>query len=132
MLQEVVQHKVGNGGRANTPGAGGGAGPIGGFKAIKSGVSNGDNGDNGTGGLLIIYAKELINKGKIEANGKNGGTATRAPGGSSGGGSINLFYSKSLQQGITEVNGGKAVMNSHSSDTYLITGRSRGKWNSNS
>ena len=52
-------------------------------------------GSTGTGGLLIIYADGYENHGTIKADGKNGGTGNLAPGGSSGGGSINIFTSQS-------------------------------------
>ena len=48
-------------------------------------------GNNGTGGLLIIYSENVINKYTIASNGSNGGYAETG-GGSSGGGSINIFY----------------------------------------
>lgn len=51
-------------------------------------------GGNGTGGLLIIYANSIQNTstGYITAKGANG-SGGGEPGGSSGGGSINIFYS---------------------------------------
>ena len=62
----------------------------------------GSKGSNGTGGLLIIYANNIINNSIIEANGSNGGTGYwNAGGGSSGGGSINIFY----KDNYTENNG---------------------------
>ena len=52
----------------------------------------------GTGGLLILYAHELCNNGSITANGIMASTASPSnsygrvdPGGSSGGGSVNIF-----------------------------------------
>ncbi len=47
-------------------------------------------GENGTGGLLMIFANSISNKGKIESNGI--GNGRHNAGGSSGGGSINIFY----------------------------------------
>ncbi len=43
---------------------------------------------------MILCAKNVINNGYIQANGSSGGydTSTQGPGGSSGGGSINIFY----------------------------------------
>ena len=76
--------------------AGGGAGNIGGTgKYTASGATLGANnanyyGQNGTGGLLILYADTLYNKGNITSEGSKGG-AGNAGGGSSGGGSINIF-----------------------------------------
>ena len=52
-------------------------------------------GKNGTGGLLIIYANEYKNNGKISSNGSSGGI-TSASGGSSGGGSINIFTNQNI------------------------------------
>ena len=52
------------------------------------------NGSNGTGGLLIIYAGEYINNGQLTALGANGGQRDLS-GGSSGGGSINIFTERS-------------------------------------
>lgn len=49
--------------------------------------------ENGTGGLLVIYSN-IINteNGKISSNGSQGGVGSLTGGGSSGGGSINIFY----------------------------------------
>ena len=63
---------------------GGGAGNPGGEKASS------ENND-GTGGLLTIYANEYENKGTISAVGHNGGIYNGTSGGSSGGGTINIF-----------------------------------------
>ncbi len=61
-------------------GASGGAGnPAGAGSQIVS-----SNAANGTGGLLIIYAKDVINNGIISSNGSAGGSAYRAGGGGSG------------------------------------------------
>lgn len=68
----------------------------------------------GTGGLLIIYSNCIVNNGIIEACGigSNKGTRTSsqpwgATGGSSGGGSINIFYTISYQNnGVINANGG--------------------------
>jgi len=59
----------------------------------------------GTGGLLIVYAKNILNNGKIESNGSDtivnsrySSSHTRfSGGGNSGGGSINLFYKKNYE-----------------------------------
>ena len=68
---------------------------------------------NGTGGLLILYSQTLINKGIISANGTQTGTATISntysridAGGSSGGGSINIFYNNLENSGTIIANGG--------------------------
>lgn len=68
------------------------------------------DGLNGTGGLLIIYASNVDNSnGTITANGvginANIGDVNKS--GSSGGGSINIFYTKSVMNGKLEANGGK-------------------------
>ena len=67
------------------------------------------SGSNGTGGLLIIYADTLDNNGYLTAKGANGGangTNHSCRGGSSGGGSINVFYTSLINQGNYNVNGG--------------------------
>ena len=53
-------------------------------------------GSDGTGGLLIIYSKMILNNGDINSNGMTGGNALSS-GGSSGGGSINIFYEDSYE-----------------------------------
>lgn len=51
------------------------------------------NPQNGTGGLLIVYADTICGDGSFQANGSSGGyTIKGGEGGSSGGGSINIFY----------------------------------------
>ncbi len=56
---------------------------------------------------MIIYAKNFVNAGKITANGANGGSAYRAAGAGSGGGSINVFYGNTVSGSIGgEVTGG--------------------------
>lgn len=72
----------------------------------------GSKGSNGTGGLLIIYANNIINNSIIESNGSNGGTGYKnAGGGSSGGGSINIFYKDNYTENNSSitVNGGIAM-----------------------
>ena len=73
---------------------------------------------DGTGGLLIIYANNIINNGIISANGvdasyteittSGSGTYSQVlTGGSSGGGSINIFYKNSyLNNGVLSAVGG--------------------------
>lgn len=73
----------------------------------------------GTGGLVIIYCSYIINNGIIQACGisRNGNVASSnqfwgVAGGSSGGGSINIFYINNYQNsGTINANGGKAVEN---------------------
>ncbi len=97
--------------------AGGGAGNPGGNGSISCGAPA-ENGQNGTGGLLVIYANTLNNNGTISANGASGGYAFSSfdpsgplwsigsSGGSSGGGSINIFYDTSYTLGDIMANGG--------------------------
>ncbi len=71
---------------------------------------------SGTGGLLIVYARILENNegAYIRANGQSSSTAILGTtngridtGGSSGGGSINLFYSKITNNGNVTAVGGR-------------------------
>ena len=102
--------------------ASGGAGNPGGI-----GASNGNgndqsyNGQTGTGGLLVIYSKNIINNGMINSNGSESTTGTYATGGSSGGGSINIFYAKNITSGSILTNGGAAI-----STTTGVTGGAGG------
>ena len=71
-------------------------------------------GEDGTGGLLVIYANNVVNTGKMESNGSKGGSLTSGEmgGGSSGGGSINIFYKAGINQnGTIEAKGGDATSN---------------------
>ena len=120
---------VGKAGTSN-----GGAGGKGGTDSLYTGGGAGNPGGTagaaaggtGTGGLLTIYATNYINNGTITANGTNGGSAYWSSGGSSGGGSINLFTNQSTGidqlgiitdtryneiKGITSNVGGSAVNN---------------------
>ena len=66
-------------------------------------------GSDGTGGLLIIFADNYENNGTLKSTGSNGGNANTgwySYGGSSGGGSINVFYNKEISKGLTNVAGG--------------------------
>ena len=68
------------------------------------------NNHEGTGGLLIINAIKLVNNGKIQSNGVIGGRANAA-GGSSGGGSINIFYKEEyINNGTIISNGGETAI----------------------
>lgn len=75
--------------------AGAGAGNPGGI-VCKKGILQIENvknsNANGTGGLLIIYCNNIINNGTVESKGIGGQAGSPAYGGSSGGGSINIFY----------------------------------------
>ena len=93
--------------------AGGGAGNPGGKPAISGSRVTAYPGEDGTGGLLIIYASQIINNGIIQANGSDGGSATKTGskihttgGGGSGGGSVNLFFTQLIKEGIIEAKGG--------------------------
>lgn len=100
---------VGNGGLWNNYGAGGGAGNPGGKGVRGSGwMATGENGENGTGGLLVIYADILNNENLITSEGMHGGAGYMA-GGSSGGGSINIFANKVLQYNDVKADGGIAA-----------------------
>ena len=99
--------------------AGGGAGNTGGMGQTTRNRSQANNsaysGTNGTGGLLILYADTLYNEGTISSNGSNGGNAVTTEnnrgawstaGGSSGGGSINIFARKVQSRGTQTATGG--------------------------
>ena len=82
---------------------GGGAGNPGGKPSANRGVK----GENGTGGTLIIYGNNIVNNGKIESEGSNGGNGDDSSGGASGGGSINIFYRDAYtENGTHSVKGG--------------------------
>lgn len=78
--------------------ASGGAGNPGGSYTA-SGGSYGAVGANGTGGLLVIYANVIENNNTISSEGSLAGNIDLAPGGSSGGGSINIFYLDRINMG---------------------------------
>lgn len=72
---------------------------------------HGDQNNSGTGGLLIIYANILNFQGFLESRGTDGRNAWtwsyKGQGGASGGGSINVFYSKFSGKELTaNVRGG--------------------------
>ena len=91
-------------------GSSGGAGEGGGTGNPGGTSSNSDRkGTNGTGGLLVLYADEYKNNGKITASGTSGRYRGYGSGGSSGGGSINIFTNQETgidQLGIINVMGG--------------------------
>lgn len=90
-------------------GVGGGAGNPGGQRAIGGErVNLPENGRDGTGGLLIIYANNIINNNIISSDGSLGGYGGSGCGGSSGGGSINIFYGSKgkFVQGYIRADGG--------------------------
>ena len=107
-----------NGGKGGSAGgtrhspctAGGGAGNPGGNSTHSSTRAN------GTGGLLIIYGNNVYNNNSIVSNGVKGASPAstngncEAGGGSSGGGSINIFYKEEYQSvGSIYTNGGSAA-----------------------
>ena len=102
-------------GEANGAAGGAGNGNYSGTGAGNPAGSNGVLGENGTGGLLTIYANEYENRGLIKATGSYGGIVTASKnyvysGGSSGGGSINIFtVSKIIEYGNNNVNGGSST-----------------------
>ena len=94
--------------------AGGGAGNPGGvgkytYGGKTTGTAHGSYyGQTGTGGLLILYTDNLNNTGSIVSNGVSGGTG-RVGGGSSGGGSVNIFARNVESEGTQAANGGVAA-----------------------
>lgn len=99
---------IGRTSSANSHSAGGGAGNPGGAGA-NGNRTDGMPGSNGTGGLLIIYSKDLVNNGVISANGMAGGSGYRAGGGGSGGGHVEIVTSKTATKvGTIQVAGGAA------------------------
>ena len=87
-------------------GATGGAGNPGGAIYLYSSAS-GQKGANGTGGLLTIYASNIKNSNEISANGVATTVNGYSTGGSSGGGSLNIFIKNSIvdEGKITAVGG---------------------------
>ncbi len=100
--------------------AGGGAGNNGG--AGSSAGCTGSAGQAGTGGLLIIFAKNihLGATGQVFSQGYAGGNSRIAGGGGSGGGSINLFYDNvyDYETGATVLANGGARGTGSGSTTY--------------
>lgn len=100
--------------KSNPGSAGGGAGNPGG-SGNNATTTNTFYGSNGTGGLLIVYANSFDSTGNLIAKGYkgyplNGGSISS--GGSSGGGSINVFYKTIISNGNTNVSGGAQVTSS--------------------
>lgn len=98
--------------------AGGGVGnPTGKSKGYKA-IANAYEIENGTGGLLVIYSDNVINNGTITARGINSKVVLigdyskggyNAPGGASGGGSVNIFYKNNCVNGTISVSGGASA-----------------------
>lgn len=89
----------------------GGCGNPGGKGSSRTGLNSTHDGLTGTGGLLVIYSSRLENSnGRIVSNGIGYKANIYNKGGSSGGGSINIFYEKSMINGQIEANGGENAM----------------------
>lgn len=76
------------------------------------GGTGSSKGSNGTGGLLIVYSRNIINKFFISSNGLSGG-ASASGGGSSGGGSVNIFYKDKISTLNETATGGSRVGTSY-------------------
>lgn len=94
-------------GQAGGTGYYGGTGNPGG-----TGIEKVNNGTTGTGGLLILYANQFDNKGKIEANGVD----SNGYGGASGGGSVNIFYNQLVNEGNITATGGNGTNGGNGGD----------------
>ena len=83
---------------------------------------------NGTGGVLIIYADTLYNKGAIESKGSNvniqkySSSNRLGGGGASGGGSVNIFANYAKQVGNIESTGGTTSINTSGIAYYSLGG----------
>ena len=95
-----------NGGSSNSGFLSGAGNPA----ASNDGSITGPAALNGTGGLLIVYADNLVNNGSITALGYKGGRHNHQGSGSSGGGSINIFYKGTLTQGTINTSGGERAV----------------------
>ncbi len=103
-------------------GATGGAGNPGGDIHLYS-YASGQKGADGTGGLLIIYANNIKNTSEISANGVATTVNGYSTGGSSGGGSINIFVKNLFEnEGQITARGGVAGNGGSGGDGYAIIG----------
>lgn len=94
------------GGVSNGGNGSGGSGNPGG----KSGQDGTYYGNNGTGGLLIVFGKNITGSGSFIAKGTDGKNLRYAGyGGGSGGGSINVFYETADLSNITFNSKGGAI-----------------------
>lgn len=110
----------GNARRTANGQAGGGVGNPGG-KSV--GNDNSARGADGTGGLLIVYADIMNNNGSITAQGVTNKGQYGGVGGSSGGGSVNIFYKSKINIGYTSADGGSRGINANSNfDIYSGAG----------
>lgn len=92
---------------------GGTGNPSGGYETYRSSIINYVQ-QHGTGGLLIVYCDELDNKNLICANGVQSSSAGTTkdridPGGASGGGSVNIFTKKIINNVSATATGGASV-----------------------
>ena len=89
-----TSYSGGAGGGGIDEGTGQDGSSVGGAGGSRRGAGNpGPSGANGTGGTIIIYTNKLLNKNIIEAKGIKGHyDGDSGSGGSSGGGTINIFY----------------------------------------
>lgn len=115
-----------NGG-SNVPTSGGGAGNPAGLSDHQFyDYYKGQKAQNGTGGLIIMYAKNVYNNGKIYSKGSQGANITdwyTSSGGSSGGGSINIFYKEQyLANGEINADGAEIAIYNKDKTNYLCKG----------
>ena len=94
---------------------GGTGNPSGGYQTYRESAVN-YQAKWGTGGLLIVYTRALQNNGNIVSNGVGSSTSSISntngrvdPGGSSGGGSINIFAGRIENNSTISANGGAAT-----------------------
>ncbi len=118
-------------------GAGGGTGNTGGLGASNSynggtyqcGNYAGNKGNDGTGGLLLVYGREIENNSVISADGIKSSTPDQShfpAGGASGGGSVNVFSEDLKGNGQLSAKGGASAQCSgkggEGSATFTKTG----------
>ncbi len=110
---QPVEARGNNGSAGQANGGAGGNGDSGG-----TGNPGGTpGGTSGTGGLLIIYAHSLDNKGEIDSKGTN----SNGSGGASGGGSVNIFFKKLIEQGNINATGGNGGSGGSGGDGSVTT-----------
>lgn len=76
----------------------------------------------GTGGLLIVYANTIENtNGKLFSRGTSGGYNRDygCSGGSSGGGSINVFYKSQINKGTIDAGNGCVTTGNISTGKFI-------------
>lgn len=109
-------------GTASNYSAGGGAGNPGGCSYVGKNSSRG-RAPTGTGGLLIIYCDTFENNRYIYSCGTSGDRLNiidnnyGAPGGASGGGSINIFFKEITKKGTISADGGSGLQTTNSKST---------------